>query len=108
MIFQIIFVIKKFYYKNPFWKYFYTYLGYIQGAAALCVITILMDIAATVMTGMGLCSKDPTRKYALYRFALYVMVGACKYNLQFLKVYNNIGQHFFFISTTSPKSSVSR
>lgn len=44
-----------------------------------------MDIAATVMTGMGLCSKDPTRKYALYRFALYVMVGACKYNSQSLK-----------------------
>lgn len=60
-------------------------IGYIQGAAALCVITLLMDIAATVMTGMGLCSKDPTRKYALYRFALYVMVGACKCNLIFIK-----------------------
>lgn len=61
------------------------FIGYIQGAAALCVITILMDIAATIMTGMGLCSKDPTRKYALYRFALYVMVGACKCNLIFIK-----------------------
>ncbi|GFQ65138.1 transmembrane protein 47 [Trichonephila clavata] len=49
---------------------------YIQWAAALCVITLLLDILATVMTGMGLCSKDPTRKYTLYRFALYVMVGA--------------------------------
>lgn len=61
------------------------FIGYIQGAAALCVITVLMDIAATIMTGMGLCSKDPTRKYALYRFALYVMVGACKCNLIFIK-----------------------
>lgn len=49
---------------------------YIQAAAALCVVTLLMDIAATIMTGMGLCSKDPARKYSLYRFALYVMVGA--------------------------------
>lgn len=56
----------------------FPFTGYIQGAAALCVITVLLDIAATIMTGMGLCSKDPTRKYALYRFALYVMVGACK------------------------------
>lgn len=59
--------------------FFCHFTAYIQGAAALCVITLLMDIAATVMTGMGLCSKDPTRKYALYRFALYVMVGACKF-----------------------------
>ncbi|KFM72660.1 Transmembrane protein 47, partial [Stegodyphus mimosarum] len=50
--------------------------SYIQGAAALCVITLVMDIVATVMTGMGLCSKDPTRKYQLYRLALYTMVGA--------------------------------
>lgn len=63
------------------------FIGYIQGAAALCVITLLMDIAATIMTGMGLCSKDPTRKYALYRFALYVMVGACKCSLIFMKRY---------------------
>lgn len=51
-------------------------VGYIQAAAALCVITLLCDIVATVMTGCGLCSKEPTRKYALYRFALYVMVCA--------------------------------
>lgn len=51
-------------------------VGYIQGAAALCVITLILDIVATVLTAMGLCSKDPTRKYTLYRFALYVMVGA--------------------------------
>uniref|UniRef100_A0A1W7R9E9 Transmembrane protein 47 n=1 Tax=Hadrurus spadix TaxID=141984 RepID=A0A1W7R9E9_9SCOR len=48
--------------------------GYIQAAAALSVMTLLFDIAATVMTGCGLCSKDPTRKYRLYRFALYVML----------------------------------
>lgn len=51
-------------------------VSYIQGAAALCVITLIFDIGATVMTGCGLCSKDPIRKYKLYRYALYVMVGA--------------------------------
>ncbi|KAG8195418.1 hypothetical protein JTE90_013875 [Oedothorax gibbosus] len=50
--------------------------AYIQGAAALCVITLLLDILATVLTGFGLCSKEPDKKYTLYRFALYVMVGA--------------------------------
>lgn len=51
-------------------------VGYIQAAAVLCVLTLLCDIGATVMTGCGLCSKDPQRKYMLYRVALYVMVLA--------------------------------
>ncbi|KAK8770867.1 hypothetical protein V5799_025891 [Amblyomma americanum] len=51
-------------------------VAYIQAAAALCVITLLCDIAATVMTGCGLCSKNPVRKYLMYRLAFYVMVCA--------------------------------
>ncbi|KAH7956351.1 hypothetical protein HPB52_008443 [Rhipicephalus sanguineus] len=49
-------------------------VAYIQAAAALCVITLLCDIAATVMTGCGLCSKNPVRKYLMYRLAFYVMI----------------------------------
>lgn len=55
-------------------------VAYIQAAAALCVITLLCDIAATVMTGCGLCSKNPVRKYLMYRLAFYVMVCACEYH----------------------------
>uniref|UniRef100_A0A4D5R9Y5 Transmembrane protein 47 n=1 Tax=Scolopendra viridis TaxID=118503 RepID=A0A4D5R9Y5_SCOVI len=51
-------------------------IAYIQGAAALCVICLLCDVFATVVTGFGLCSKDPQRKYLFYRVAVYVMVFA--------------------------------
>ncbi|XP_013780824.1 transmembrane protein 47-like [Limulus polyphemus] len=51
-------------------------VAYIQGSAALCVITLLCDIGATVLTGLGLCNKEPIRKYKFYRLALYVMVCA--------------------------------
>jgi len=51
-------------------------VGYIRVAAVLSVITLLADIVATIMTGFGLCSKDPNKKYTLYRFSLHVMVGA--------------------------------
>lgn len=62
------------------------FAGYIQGAAALCVITLILDILATVVTGVGLCSKDPSRKYTFYRSALYIMVGACKLPFFFIDV----------------------
>uniref|UniRef100_T1JJY3 Uncharacterized protein n=1 Tax=Strigamia maritima TaxID=126957 RepID=T1JJY3_STRMM len=51
-------------------------MGYIQAAAALCVICLLSDVFATFITGFGLCSKDPQRKYLFYRIAVYVMVFA--------------------------------
>lgn len=54
-------------------------VAYVQAAAALCVITLLCDIAATLMTGFGLCSRNPVRKYMLYRLAFYVMVCAREY-----------------------------
>lgn len=62
-------------------------VAYIKASATLCVITLLCDIGATVMTGLGLCNKDPTRKYKLYRFALYVMVCALLCILITLVVY---------------------
>lgn len=51
-------------------------IDYIQATAALCVLCLLCDIFATVVTGFGLCSKDPQRKYLFYRIAVYVMVFA--------------------------------
>ncbi|XP_064460428.1 transmembrane protein 47-like isoform X2 [Ornithodoros turicata] len=62
-------------------------VAYIQAAAALCVITLLCDIAATVMTGCGLCSKNPVRKYLMYRLAFYVMVCALLCILVALVIY---------------------
>ena len=61
--------------------------GYIKLAGYLCVLTLVFDLLATVMTGFGLCSKEPGRKYTLYRCALYVMVGALISILTALVVY---------------------
>jgi len=47
-------------------------------AGILALLGLAFDFLATVMTGFGLCSKDPQKKYTLYRFALYVMVAARK------------------------------
>ncbi|KAJ8918590.1 hypothetical protein NQ315_013095, partial [Exocentrus adspersus] len=47
--------------------------AYIRAAAALCVITLLTDLVATVLTGLGLGTKDHHTKYKYYKFAVIVM-----------------------------------
>ncbi|KAK6620440.1 hypothetical protein RUM44_006841 [Polyplax serrata] len=49
-------------------------VAYIRAAAALCIITLLTDIVATVLTGLGLRSNDHRRKYKYYRIAVYIMI----------------------------------
>ncbi|KAK9730703.1 PMP-22/EMP/MP20/Claudin tight junction [Popillia japonica] len=46
---------------------------YIHTAAALCIMTLLKNVVATVLTGLGLRSKDHHTKYKYYRFAVIVM-----------------------------------
>jgi len=60
---------------------------YIKCAGTLCVFGLLFDLCATVMTGFGLCSKDPNKKYTLYRFALWVMIAALLSILVALVIY---------------------
>ncbi|XP_043283376.1 transmembrane protein 47 isoform X2 [Venturia canescens] len=47
--------------------------GYIKAAAALCVVCLLADIAATLLTGLGLRSKDHRNKHKCYRIAVFCM-----------------------------------
>nr|XP_053656057.1 uncharacterized protein LOC128704883 isoform X1 [Cherax quadricarinatus] len=49
---------------------------YIMASAALCVICLLLDVIATVMTGLGLSNNDPTVKTRYYRIAVWVMTLA--------------------------------
>lgn len=58
------------------------YLGYIRVAAALCIVTLITDIVATLLTGLGLRSKDQRTKYKFYRVAVYVMLLACMYSFE--------------------------
>ena len=50
--------------------------GYVRGAAALCVIAWLTDFFGTVLTGLGLRSTDPNKKYKYYRVAIYSLAVA--------------------------------
>ncbi|XP_015519516.1 transmembrane protein 47 isoform X1 [Neodiprion pinetum] len=48
-------------------------VGYIKAAAALCVVCLLADIAATILTGLGLRSQDHRDKHKYYLFAVFCM-----------------------------------
>jgi len=56
-----------------FTRIFFTFSAYIKASAALCVITLLTDLVATVLTGLGLRTKDHHTKFKYYRFAVIVM-----------------------------------
>jgi hypothetical protein len=49
-------------------------VGYIRGAAALVVIGLLFDFFGTLLTGLGLRSTDPNKKYKYYRVAIYALI----------------------------------
>ncbi|CAB0042153.1 unnamed protein product [Trichogramma brassicae] len=51
-------------------------VGYIKAAAALCVVCLLADIVATILTGLGLRCQDHCDKYKYYRFAVFGMTIA--------------------------------
>ncbi|XP_012277770.1 transmembrane protein 47 isoform X1 [Orussus abietinus] len=48
-------------------------VGYIRAAAALCVVCLIADIAATILTGLGLRSQDHRDKHKFYRLAVFCM-----------------------------------
>ena len=48
--------------------------GYVRGCAALCVIVCFTDFFGSVLTGLGLRSTDPNKKYKYYRVAIYCLV----------------------------------
>lgn len=53
--------------------------AYIRATTALCVITLLTDFVATVLTFLGLKTKEHHTKYKYYRFAVIVMGLARKF-----------------------------
>ena len=63
---------------RPQSKLFFFIAGYIRGSAALVVIGLLFDFFGTLLTGLGLRSTDPNKKYKYYRVAIYALVVACK------------------------------
>jgi len=50
--------------------------GYVKGAAALMIIGFLTDFFGTLLTGLGLRSTDPNKKYKYYRVAIYAFTAA--------------------------------
>ena len=52
--------------------------GYIRGVAALVIIGVFTDLFGTILTGLGLRSTDPNKKYKYYRVAIYALIVASK------------------------------
>merc|ERR1712156_966619 len=50
--------------------------GYVRAAAALAVICFITDFFGTLLTGLGLRSTDPNKKYKYYRVAIYTLAAA--------------------------------
>eukprot|EP00095_Tigriopus_kingsejongensis_P009699 maker-scaffold84_size396325-snap-gene-2.49 protein:Tk09699 transcript:maker-scaffold84_size396325-snap-gene-2.49-mRNA-1 annotation:"transmembrane protein 47-like" len=50
--------------------------GYIKATAALVVVVAFTDFFATILTGLGLRSTDPNKKYKYYRVAIYALLIA--------------------------------
>lgn len=48
--------------------------GYIRGVAALMIIALLTDFFGALLTGLGLRSTDPNKKYKYYRVAIYTLL----------------------------------
>ncbi|XP_064549180.1 transmembrane protein 47 isoform X1 [Drosophila montana] len=62
-------------------------IGYIKATAALCIITLITDVIATVLTGLGLKSQNHNLKYKFYRIAVLVMLVSLLAVLSALIVY---------------------
>ena len=52
-----------------------------RGTAALIVICVLTDFFGTLLTGLGLRSTDPNKKYKYYRVAIYALLVASKHQI---------------------------
>lgn len=50
--------------------------SYVRGTAALVVICVFTDFFGTLLTGLGLRSTDPNKKYKYYRVAIYSLLVA--------------------------------
>ncbi|XP_002032256.2 transmembrane protein 47 isoform X1 [Drosophila sechellia] len=62
-------------------------VGYIKATAALCIITLITDVIATVLTGLGLRTQNHNLKYKFYRIAVLVMLVSLLAVLSALIVY---------------------
>lgn len=54
---------------------------YIKATAGLCILSLVTDVIATILTGIGLHTKNQNTKYRYYRRAVLIMLVACKYSL---------------------------
>ena len=53
--------------------------GYIRGVGALLIIGVFTDFFGALLTGLGLRSTDPNKKYKYYRVAIYSLIVAGQY-----------------------------
>ena len=57
------------------------FVDWIIACASLVIIALLVDLVATVLTGVGLNTQHPERKFIFYRAAMYLMFFAGNHNI---------------------------
>ncbi|XP_037947139.1 transmembrane protein 47 isoform X1 [Teleopsis dalmanni] len=60
---------------------------YIKATAGLCILTLITDVIATILTGLGLKTQNHNLKYKFYRIAVIVMLCSLLAVLSALIVY---------------------
>lgn len=58
--------------------HFVYFTVYIKATAGLCILSLIADAVATLLTGFGLRTQNYNLKYKFYRKAVLVMLLACK------------------------------
>ena len=63
----------------------FKFAGYVGLVAAFVIIGLICDFFGTFLTGLGLRSTDPNKKYKYYRVAIYALVVARESIITLLK-----------------------
>ena len=71
--------------------------GYIRGVGALLIIGVFTDFFGALLTGLGLRSTDPNKKYKYYRVAIYSLIVAGQYLTLYNYVSHNLNGSEFLI-----------
>lgn len=64
---------------NPSGFFPFPFSVYIKATAGLCILSLVTDVIATILTGIGLHTKNQNTKYRYYRRAVLIMLVACKF-----------------------------
>lgn len=61
--------------------------GWLKAVAALCILCIIANIIATIVIGVGLCTRDRKMKKIFYKLSMYLMLFGVAFLLTSLVIF---------------------